>query len=163
MIRVGAYQGSLRELILRMKWPSGELLAHAVADRWAEIVSPKLSGQSYDAALPVPLHWRRRMQRGFNVAEILARAVAHRLGIRLWADGLQRTRATLPQSELSPSERRANVRGAFALKRRCDVRGAAVLLVDDVLTTGSTADEASRPLLAAGAREIGVAVIAHGH
>jgi ComF family protein len=97
----------------------------------------------------VPLHGRRRRARGFNQAEEIAR----HLGLR-WADALCRTRFTPSQTDLPAGRRHANVRGAFALRRRQQVAGLCVLLVDDVCTTGATLEACARVLKDAGAREI---------
>jgi competence protein ComFC len=107
-------------------------------------------GERFDAVVPVPLHRSRLRRRGFNQAELLARAVAAPLKAPV-SDKLRAVRRTLDQVELSAPERRANVEGAFAARER--VRGR-VLLVDDVFTTGATTSECAETLLAGGAREV---------
>lgn len=109
-----------------------------------------------DAVQPVPLHWRRKWRRGFNQALEIARPVARRLGVPV-IDHVVRRRATGPQSGLTASERAQNLRAAFA------VRGAPqhehVLLVDDVITTGTTMRQAAQTLLRAGTAKVsGLAV-----
>jgi ComF family protein len=111
-----------------------------------------------DLVVPVPLHWRRRLARGYNQAERIARPLARRLGVAIGA-ALARRRATPPQTTLGRDERRRNLRGAFAVRRPGRVRGRTVALVDDVVTTGATLDEAARCLLRAGAAAV-VAVAA---
>jgi ComF family protein len=106
----------------------------------------------------VPLHWWRRWHRGYNQAELLARRLAD-LSRRPARKLLRRTRWTAPQTHLSRPARMANVRGAFAMRRWTDVNGKRILLIDDVLTTGATASEASAVLRAAGAK-VYVAVLA---
>lgn len=162
VVRLGAYGGPLRDLLLRMKQPSGESLAEVVGRRWAEQMCPKLAGHRMDLVVPVPLHRRRQRERGFNVAEYLAVALAEKLGVAYHTTWLRRVRHDPPQTDLSPSQRRANVRGAFAGCPDHRLRGKSIVLVDDVLTTGSTAHEAARPLRDAGAASIIVAVVAHG-
>ncbi len=152
----GAYEGTLRELIHLFKYgrirplagPLGELLALAL---------PR--DQSFDAVVPVPLHWRRRWQRGFNQSELLAAAAARRYGIPVLR-ALRRGRATASQAGLSNSRRRANVTGAFLVRRGQDVRGRRILLVDDVLTTGATASACAAALKQAGARAVAVLTLA---
>lgn len=99
--------------------------------------------------LPIPLHPRRRRQRGYNQSELLARPLAQALGIPVDTTSLRRTRHTIPQVGLGPDERHENVRGAFAAGGA--VAGQHVLLIDDVLTTGATMSAAAAALLAAGA------------
>ena len=112
-----------------------------------------------DAVVGVPLHWRRRVERGFNQAEALASPVARALGrprLRL----LRRARATPPQTSLGREERLRSPAGAFVARRPGTVRGARILLVDDVATTGATLDAAARALRRAGARDVYGAVVA---
>jgi ComF family protein len=145
------YGGAIAVAIRRFKWggaselesPLGELLA-------AHCRAPK------GLVIPVPLHPRRLRERGFNQAARLARRIAN--GNLLFA--LERVRDTPSQSRLGDREREKNVRGAFRVRRPEVVRGQSVLVVDDVLTTGATAEACSRALLTAGAREIEVLTLA---
>jgi ComF family protein len=161
-VRMGRYEGERRELVLRMKVAGGDVLAGAVGDRWAGRVCPKLAANRIDLVVPIPLHWLRRWQRGFNQAEQLARALARRLD-RPYRNCLRRVRHTPKQSTLSPTARRENVRQAFRTARTANLVGKTVVLVDDVLTTGATVHEAARALRIAGATSVIVAVVAHGH
>lgn len=119
-----------------------------------------LPSPSYAAIVPVPLHIERLRQRGFNQALLLAAPMARRFGIPIRVSWLRRVRPTEAQARLAPEARRANVRGAFACDVCEDIRGAEVLLVDDVLTTGSTADACARALRAAGAAAVDVLTLA---
>ncbi|HEV7633729.1 MAG TPA: ComF family protein [Steroidobacteraceae bacterium] len=127
----------------------GQLLARARRER-AEPLP--------DRVLPMPLHRSRYVARGFNQAGEIARHAARALGLSLSQRVLQRRRATLEQSDLSAAARQHNVRGAFELRRR--PAAACVALVDDVLTTGSTAAEAARVLKDAGVARVEVWVAA---
>jgi ComF family protein len=104
-----------------------------------------------EVVMPVPLHRQRLRKRGFNQSLLLAREVARRIGLRLDYLNLMRARETAPQVDLKADERKANVAGAFTLRRPGGVDGAKVLLVDDVYTTGSTVRECSKALRKAGA------------
>lgn len=104
-----------------------------------------------DVVVPVPLHAVRYRERGFNQAELLAREVAQRLCLPFGGDVLKRTKATGMQSALSRTERKRNVRGAFAPGR--GISGGA-LLIDDVFSTGFTVSECARVLKAAGADHV---------
>ena len=110
--------------------------------------------------MPVPLHPRRRAERGYNQSELLARALAPRLALGVAAGALVRRKDTAPQTGLSAAARRQNVSGAFAVRRRALVVDRAVILVDDVLTTGATARACALALRAAGAREVRLLTVA---
>jgi ComF family protein len=114
----------------------------------------------YDLIVPVPLHLDRLRWRGFNQSQFLAHALARGSGIRVDAFSLQRMHATRPQVQLREADRRHNVRHAFRVARPGHVHGRRLLLVDDVYTTGATADECSRVLRRAGARSVDVLVLA---
>jgi ComF family protein len=110
-----------------------------------------------DMVIPVPLHASRRRERGYNQAELLARAFASMQGLPVRTDVLMRVRATEAQTHLSQAERRRNVAGAFALSDPMAAKmiaGRRIMLVDDVTTTGSTLDAAAEPLRAAGAASV---------
>jgi ComF family protein len=112
------------------------------------------------AIVPVPLHSSRLRERGFNQSALLAEAVATTIGTRM-SEGLRRTRSTAHQVGMDRTAREANVRGAFAWDGGPPPRS--VLLVDDVLTTGSTMRECARALRAAGTAEIHALALAGDH
>jgi ComF family protein len=114
----------------------------------------------HDVLAPVPLHIDRLRWRGFNQAALLARGLARRRGIRCDAKLLQRLRPTPPQVGLGEAERRRNIRGAFAVRSPDAVADRSVLLIDDVYTTGATANECARTLRRRGARRVDVLVVA---
>lgn len=159
--RLGLYAGALRDAVLRMKDQSGELLAGHLGERFARVRQGELSRDHPQIVVPVPLHWRRRWGRGYNQAEEVARGLARGLALPCWPRCLARTRPTPSQATQSPTERRANLKGAFRARPSHPVRGLRVLLVDDVLTTGATADAASVALLEAGAAQVHLAALAH--
>ncbi len=105
------------------------------------------------ALVPVPLAPVRKRERGFNQAELIARVLADRWKIPLWPGCLERVRATETQTRLTPGERQTNVRGAFrAAARAPDLRGAHLVIVDDVITTAATLNACAAALCDAGAR-----------
>lgn len=161
VIRLGPYEGLRRDAILRIKNAHHEGLAEAVGELWAATANGRLKALEPSVIVPVPLHWRRRWRRGYNQAAALARALASGLQIPCRERWLRRVRATPFQTAVAPSARRANVRGAFRAAADPNLKGQTVLLVDDVLTTGGTANEAARALRAAGAARVVVAVLAH--
>lgn len=161
-VRFGPYDGLLRELVLRMKHQSGEGAAEVVGAVWAARQEGLLRGLGADCVVPVPLHWRRRLARGYNQSAVLAGALARRLRLPCRPRVLRRVRHTPLQTMQTPAGRKDNVRGAFRVRRGTSLAGQIVLLVDDVLTTGSTCHEAARVLRSAGAARVVVAVLAAG-
>jgi ComF family protein len=160
-VRLGPYTGALRDLILRLKHGHAEGLAELVAAEWANRAVEPLRALAVQCVVPVSLHWWRRWQRGYNQSEVLARGLAAALKLPLHSRGLRRIKNTLMQSGLpSATAKRENVRGAFMARRSLNCAGQTVLLVDDVMTTGSTAHEAARMLRQAGAGRVVVAALA---
>ena len=158
----GSYEGTLRALVQRFKYdgfrplakPLGRFLLHA---------AERLSEQSFDLAVPVPLHRKRQRQRGFNQAELLAAEVARLRKIPLSVKDCVRVRDTPPQTGLRAAERRRNVAGAFDVPQPERVRGRRVLLIDDVLTTGATASACAEAIRKAGAKGVWVATLARAN
>lgn len=111
-----------------------------------------------DCIIPVPLHSGRLILRGYNQSVELARPLSKQLGIKLDAYSCQRVRATIPQADLPAKKRKGNVRNAFSVTKACGYQH--VLLLDDVITTGSTVNELARMLNLAGVRRIDVLAIA---
>jgi ComF family protein len=158
--RLGRYRDALREAVLRMKSPADEPLAVAVGRLLVAVRLAELSACRADVIVPVPMHWRRRLARGANSPDLLAAILARRFKTRAGIGALSRRRLTRPQSELPPEDRAENIQGAFRIKSSWDFRGARVLLVDDIMTTGATAHEAASVLRRGGAADIAVAVVA---
>lgn len=189
-VAYGSYESGLRELIHLLKYGGvrpaasvlGRMLAEAIATLEPEFSKPEsrqtrvgtpeptfgeklpASADRKISVIPVPLHQAKRRQRGFNQAELIARSAlklnsgAGRL--HLSEDILERQRETDSQIGLTAHQRRQNLRGAFAVSRAEQIKGCDVLLVDDVLTTGTTASECARVLLRAGATRVWVATVA---
>ena len=131
-----------------------DFYGEAMAARFGTVIR----NMQVDAMVPVPIHRSRMRVRGFNQAEVLADILGERLGIAVEPDVLLRNRKTLPQKELSPSERLKNLAGAFRIGAiPKGVRS--VLLVDDIYTTGSTVEACARVLRAGGIQRVYVAVI----
>ena len=113
-----------------------------------------------DGIVPVPLHPRKKRERGFNQARVFAGELAKLSGLDLIDGALIKVRKLPPQTSLEADERAENVRGAYLVRRKEMVRGKVLLLADDVYTTGSTLKECSRALLSAGAKEVRAITIA---
>ena len=146
----GFYEGPLRELIHLFKYGKVQTLAKPLG-RYLALALPR--EERFDAIVPMPLHWRKRWQRGFNQADLLAHEIARRTHTPV-KSALQRVRATVTQAGLTNAKRRKNVSGAFRPKGEKALRGLRILLVDDVMTTGSTAAACARALKMAGARQV---------
>ena len=152
----GAYEGTLRELIHLLKYGQIQTLASPLGGFLAAAL-PR--DQAFDAVVPVPLHWRRQWKRGFNQSELLAKTICRRTAVPL-VRALRRRHATQTQAGLSNTNRRRNVASAFQCKRTEAVAGKRILLIDDVMTTGSTAAACAVALKKAGARKVVLLTVA---
>ena len=159
-IRLGPYDGLLRTAILRLKSLSGETLAERLGMLFAHVRRDDLLRHSPDLVVPVPLHWRRRIYRGYNQAEAVAVEVARSLRVPCHTSWLRRIKPTPQQVQPSASAREANVRGAFRAGRNANFKERTVLMIDDVMTTGSTLSEAARVVRQAGAKKVVAGVLA---
>lgn len=166
-VAYGEYEGTLRALVHLLKYeriptiaaPLGALLAGTIAQ--CKDLPPNLT------VVAVPLHGSKQRERGFNQTVLLAEATVRSLrrrrpDLELQAafEAMGRQRATENQSGLKPHQRRRNVRGAFFVRQPEKVAGRAMLLLDDIYTTGATARECTRTLLGAGAISVHVATLA---
>ena len=159
-IPLGEYRDRLRPVVLRMKRPSHEPLATAMAGLLVLRRKEQMLAFHPNVVVPVPMHWRRRARQGTNSPDLMAKRLSGLLGLPVRRRLLARRRNTLPQNNLSPKRRFGNVRGAFCVQKNQPLAGARVLLVDDVLTTGATCSEAARVLKRAGAESVAAVVIA---
>jgi len=154
------YEGVGRDLIHSFKYRNKTHLRRPLALLTIEVLSGFVSFRAPNLIVPVPLHPRRLRIRGFNQAILLAELFSSRWQIPLDRHNLRRCRWTEPQVNLSASDRRANVKGAFSIQNSGLIHGRRVLLVDDVLTTGSTVEECARVLKNSGASEVAVITVA---
>lgn len=155
-------RGVVRELVHRFKYDRAFHLRHQLAEWLAfTLEDSRIGQQPVDALVPVPLHAARKREREFNQAEVLARIVGERAGLRTELS-LRRVRHTTTQTRFDRQERMENLRNAFAVHQDDVVRGKHLVLVDDVLTTGSTLDECARVLRRAGAASVRAITVARG-
>jgi ComF family protein len=152
----GAYEGTLRKMVQVFKYGNVPVLAGPLGAMLGRAIPRE---RQFDAIVPMPMHWRRRWERGFNQAALLADVASARLGIPI-SSAVRRRKATPPQAGLTGAQRRANMSGAFEVRQPAAIQGKRVLLVDDVLTTGATAGACARALKRAGAAQVAVATVA---
>ena len=146
-----AYNDISRGLAIRLKYGRKVAIARTMARYMAPLVE---EGSDSALLIPVPLHRTRLWQRGFNQAALVARELGRRLQIDTDPFVLRRTRRTPALKGMSPLQRRKTVAGAFAVADKTKVAGRRIILVDDVLTTGSTAEVCARTLKRAGAERV---------
>ncbi len=157
---VALYDGAARKLVHRLKFGDRLELAKGMG-RMMAAAGAELLGES-DVIVPVPLHWTRAWTRRFNQATELGRVVAEASALKVDITLLKRVRRTPTQVGLTRPQRRDNLQGAFKVpeESRGAVEGRRILLVDDVLTTGATANAAARVLLRTGAAAVNVLTFA---
>ena len=151
---LGPYEGTLRGVIHDLKYRGRRRLAPVIARALLAEPAARRVVQPGAILVPVPLHPRRFRERGFNQAELLARAVGGSTSTPVVTGALVRRKDTPSQSGLTAAARRRNVNGAFVVRRRAAVGGRVVVLVDDVFTTGATIRACAQALLSAGATEV---------
>jgi ComF family protein len=152
----GAYEGRLRTLIQHFKFRE----MRPLEDFLGQVLAQGLPLEAdFDLVIPVPMHWLRVLMRGYNQAELLARKLSRMRGIP-YANPMRKKFLVRRQSALRGSARRKNVEGVYSVKRSHEVAGKKVLLVDDVYTTGSTANVCARLLKQAGASYVAVIALA---
>jgi ComF family protein len=155
----GPYQGALRESVLWLK--ANPFLAPRLRYLLKDTFTSFAEAQASEMLIPVPLHPTRLRQRGFNQAEVIARALAEMTGLEVDVTSLVRIKASPPQrAGLDALARARSVQGAFRVRAPRLIEGRAVLLIDDVMTTAATAHEIAQTLLASGARIVNVLTLA---
>jgi ComF family protein len=148
-----ATSGAGPAIIAALKYDGWTAAADGMAERMARLTWPRDVLEERAAVVPVPLAASRARERGYNQSEVLARGLARWWGVPVWTECVVRARGTATQTRLTPDERRRNVRGAFrAVPGTVNFRGAHLVLVDDVITTGATLNECATALHDAGAR-----------
>jgi len=157
----GRYRGELKDALLLFKYRKYRTLGKNLAS----FVSAALQKEDgiwpdLDMIIPVPLHWRRRRERGFNQAEVLAREIARPRGLRVETRVLKKIANVPPQTSLEQAGRARNVRNAYRVVQPGKIRGKTVLLVDDVYTTGATLRECAAAMIKAGAKEVRALTVA---
>jgi ComF family protein len=148
------HAGTGAAIVHTLKYSGWHAVAAEMADRMMRLAWPADVVEERAAVVPVPLSAERERERGFNQSHRIARALGERWRIPVWSNVLERTRMTQTQTRLTPEERLANVSGAFRVRddSRSLLRGAHVVLLDDVVTTAATLNACAAALYAGGAR-----------
>lgn len=155
---MGIYRDLLGQLLRAYKYHGREELALLLGGWLTEAIETAPWRERIEAVVSVPTHWIRRFNRPFHAADALASFVARKVRLP-HVPVLRRTRAGPHQIGLSDTERTANVRGAFAIRKGMTLRDAKLLLIDDVRTTGATLEECAKVLRRGGAAEVYAAVV----
>jgi ComF family protein len=154
------FETPIRDAIHALKYDKRESVAEPLADILEEVWKQEAELHSVEALVPLPIHRRREKERGFNQSALLAQRLSQRLSLPVLEGVLSRPVYRRPQVGLSAADRASNVEGVFQVSPSEAVAGRKLLLVDDVMTTGATCNEAARTLLQAGAAEVRVLVLA---
>ena len=143
-LAVARYEGVMRNIILKLKYQKDKPLAVPLS----QLITKTIAGskENIDLVMPTPLYRTKLKERGFNQSQLLADGVANILKIKLSVDNLTKTRETQDQAGLDGLARRENLKNAFSVSRPDEIKGKNILLIDDVLTTGTTVSEISRVL-----------------
>jgi ComF family protein len=148
----GAYEGTLRQLIRLLKYDGVQSLAGPLGRHLSEALPREAE---FDLIVPAPMHWLRRLRQGYNHAELLAAELSRRTGIPM-RQALTRRKRTAPQAQLTGAARRRNLAGAIRTAHNSNVSNLRVLVVDDVFTTGTTANACAAALKRAGASHVSI-------
>lgn len=145
------YSGCVKESLYRFKYAGRREYADYYGKRLAQCYGNWIAEKKIDAVIPIPLHQRRKKQRGFNQAEAVARVLGQQLNIPVKTNLLKRIKNTQPQKELTNKARKNNLKKAFKMNGN-ELQWNCILLVDDIYTTGSTIDEAAQEIISSGVR-----------
>ena len=160
LISILKYEGIIRDKILQYKFEDKPYIYKT----FAKIVlkNKKVCGllKKYDIIIPVPIHKKRKLQRGYNQTQLIAKEISKNIDIKLCNNVLVKIKNTIAQSKLNKNKRKQNIKGAFKILNSEKIQDKNILLFDDIYTTGSTVNECSKILTRAGAKRIGVLTIA---
>lgn len=160
VVRLGIYRDAIRQECLNAKHAGQTTIAAALANSLCDEFGSVLEEFQADVIVPIPHHWFQRVTRFHNPANTCASVIGGRINVSVDQRMLIKRRRTPPQKRMTAADRRKNLKGVFRIRDRRNLTGQTVLVVDDVLTTGTTAHEAARTLKHAGAKKVYVAVIA---
>jgi len=148
------YEGLVKDAICSIKYNDNTYLAETLAQLMIDYSLKYIQLEKIDAIAQIPLHWRKKRERGFNQSLLLAVKIGSSLNIPVIKKSVLRTKYTPSQIELSGKMRLSNVKGVFKAIKPNNFRGRRILLIDDVFTTGATLNECSKVIMEAGAKDI---------
>ena len=161
-ISIGNYRGALQTAVLDMKRSSCETTAYQFGSILGNLLLERTGDSVADLIIPMPIHWWSRLKRGYCAAAMIATGISAQTKIPINDSALRQIKKTKKQGMLSTTARFKNIRGAFSLRNPKVTQGKRILLVDDVMTSGATANEAAKVLKKAGAKHVYVAIVARG-
>jgi ComF family protein len=161
-VSVFQYAGKVKDALIRFKFYNKPGYYRTYARLIASRITKLIDVKQVDMIMGVPLHRQKEFARGYNQAYLISKALGRELGIRDGSRFLRRIRSTSAQSLLDRHERHQNVKDAFCVTAPERVKGKSIILIDDIMTTGSTLEECCRMLKEAGAAEVTAAVVATG-
>ncbi len=156
------YDGVVGEALRQLKYEKALWLACDMAELMQNCLNAEFPGQTFDLVVPVPLYHVRRRERGYNQSAVLACELAKRMRCKMSSRALRRIRPTATQTNLTAAQRLSNVQNAFQFEREKQLTGRRVLLVDDVMTTGSTVNACAKALKKGGVNSVHVLTVARG-
>ena len=160
-INIYIYEGIIRQRLLEYKFKEKAYLYKTFAETIIHDKDNIEYIKKYDILIPVPIHKKRKKDRGYNQSELIAKEIAKFCkDIKLELNILYKKENIVAQSTLDKKERMKNIKNVFEIRNECKIKNKKILLLDDIYTTGSTVNECSRILKNAGCKEIGIITIA---
>ena len=155
------YEDIIREKIIKFKFENETYLHRTFAEAILNNEENIKFIEQYDYLIPVPIHKKRKKQRGYNQSELIARVICNEIkNIKLQTNIIVKDKNIVPQSTLNQKERERNIKNVCKIVNKKNVKNKKILLLDDIYTTGSTANECSKILIEAGCKEVGILTIA---
>lgn len=157
------YESPVKEILVAIKFLRKRWLVRVFAEEMTSLAQVLTADRTYDLLVPIPIDRQKLLVREFNQSQLLTYLVARRTCIPTASNLLRKRRSSLPQNQLSREERRVNLHRGFEVTKKRRVEGKTILLVDDIVTTGATAEEAARTLKASGAKRVDLFALARTH
>jgi len=154
------YKGIIREKIIQYKFNDKSYLYHMLCELILKDKNACDFLSNYDIIIPVPIHNKRKRQRGYNQSSLIAKELAKKLCLQTYTDVLIKLEDSKPQSLLKKTERIKNVKGVYIVKNSLKIQNKNVVILDDIYTTGATTEECKRVLMLEGAKKVGIITIA---